>query len=53
MSGVVIAAGLGCIIGAPPINRCSVLFGNASISIADANKETPASSKPPYKLPVL
>jgi len=52
MSEVVIAAGLGCAIEAPPA-ACSVLFGNASISIADANKETPASCKPPYKLPVL
>src|SRR5260370_12558085 len=29
------------------------LFGSSSISVADANKETPATARPPYKLPVF
>jgi hypothetical protein len=33
--------------------RRLIVFGSNNISVAEANSETPATAKPPYKLPVL
>src|SRR5215469_5763528 len=51
MSVIGKTAGLGCVIATALVSGV-VLLRKASISIADANSETPANTSPPRKLPV-